>query len=409
MSSLRSRFFGRLARLLAVLCVPVAFSMAMPAVAFASFEYHYPNGDVVTVSDDMSTITGTCSCYPAALVGGTGYNSTYFGVTLPGGDFVTGYCLESFFGDPGHDMYPAPSSGTYAFTATRDSNGDYSFVIHTENAPGVAGFSSAIAGNWPRQRVYVPPRRIVIAGKFELSKQTTNRMVSRSNRMYSMDGAVFAIYANRTDAIRGRNPEYTFTISDLHSAADGSGVAGKSPTIDGLTPGKHWLKELQTPPGFEPMDPNPMEIDIQAGQLNAYVVAEHVIVVDPPKFEKNDAASHGALIAEGDSTVSGAWIEIRYYDKPLRSKEAVAAEGPATRTWYLRTGEDGAAIFDTSHFIEEASDPLFMDNGAPTIPLGTLVVSEVSAPEGYRVNDDVGILVYENADDHPTVIIDTEN
>jgi hypothetical protein len=157
------------------------------------------------------------------------------------------------------------------------------------------------------------------------------------------------------------------------------------------------------------MDPNPMEIDIQAGQLNAYVVSEHVIVVDPPKLEKNDADSHGAVVAQGDATVNGTWIEVRYYDKPLRSKEAVDAEGPATRTWYLRTGEDGAAVFDTSHFIEEVSDPMFMDNGAPTVPLGTLVVSEVRAPSGYERNENVGILVYENAGDHPTVIIDSDD
>ena len=81
----------------------------------------------------------------------------------------------------------------------------------------------------------------------------------------------------------------------------------------------------------------------------------------------------------------------------------------AVRTWYIKTDKQGYANLNSSQYIQSNSDPLYYNkSNKPTIPLGTITVQEIQAPEGYVLDNTIHTF---KITDNPSGIphVDVEN
>ena len=91
-------------------------------------------------------------------------------------------------------------------------------------------------------------------------------------------------------------------------------------------------------------------------------------------------------LPQGSASLGGAEYRLDYYDGFYKTHDEAKASGAPTRTWTLRTDDDGFAALEQSYVV--SGDALYKDtNGNPTLPLGTLVIQEVKAPEGYLLDE----------------------
>ena len=91
-------------------------------------------------------------------------------------------------------------------------------------------------------------------------------------------------------------------------------------------------------------------------------------------------------MASGNALLAGAEFTFRYYDEQYATAAEAEASGAPTRTWVFRTDEDGEIHYNRSWLI---SGELFYYGAVPTVPIGTLLIQETKAPEGYLIDPTV--------------------
>ena len=94
-------------------------------------------------------------------------------------------------------------------------------------------------------------------------------------------------------------------------------------------------------------------------------------------------------MASGDASLAGAEFTFRYYDGQYATSAEAEASGAPTRTWVFKTNEKGRIrIMDES--LKVSGDDLFYNSmGQITLPIGTLLIQETKAPEGYLIDPTV--------------------
>lgn len=94
-------------------------------------------------------------------------------------------------------------------------------------------------------------------------------------------------------------------------------------------------------------------------------------------------------MASGNASLAGAEFTFRYYDGQYATAAEAEASGTPTRTWVFKTNNRGIInLLDTSLKIS-GNDLFFAENNYPTLPLGTLLIQETKAPEGYLIDSTV--------------------
>lgn len=94
-------------------------------------------------------------------------------------------------------------------------------------------------------------------------------------------------------------------------------------------------------------------------------------------------------MASGNASLAGAEFTFRYYDGQYATAAEAEASGAPTRTWVFKTNNRGIInLLDTSLKIS-GNDLFFAENNYPTLPLGTLLIQETKAPEGYLIDPTV--------------------
>ena len=91
-------------------------------------------------------------------------------------------------------------------------------------------------------------------------------------------------------------------------------------------------------------------------------------------------------MASGNASLAGAEFTFRYYDGQYATVAEAEASGAPTRTWIFRTDEDGEIHYNRAWLI---SGELFYYGAVPTVPIGTLLIQETKAPEGYLIDPTV--------------------
>lgn len=221
-------------------------------------------------------------------------------------------------------------------------------------------------------------------GDLDLVKSSANEDITNGNDCYSIEGAVYGVYdKNGTE------------VSRITTDANGQAKAEK------LAAGNYTIKEIQAPKGYE-KDDTVYSCTVPSGGTIQVKVADNP-GNDPAAIEisKIDQET-GSLSTQGAASLEGAQFTLTHYGKyyteeQIKSGEAdkdAEANGVAKRTWVVETKEK--TFSDKSkHYITGLNDEYKVSgddfyytegNKNATLPLGTLVVEESKAPQGYNLD-----------------------
>lgn len=224
--------------------------------------------------------------------------------------------------------------------------------------------------------------------KIQLQKTSANPELTKGNSCYSLAGAEYSIYTNKSCS---KDSYFGFIRTD----ANGFGVYG-----DGLdSKGKHvgsdvtnrtyYAKETKAPKGYKLdttvytfKDSGKKTVD---GTVIYSFTCKDVPTNDPVGvvLQKQDAKT-----GQATTRLAGAEFTLKFYAGTYKT-EAELKGVPATRSWVIKTNEKGRAILDKDFLV--SGDDFYYKDGIVTLPLGTVTIQETKAPENYELNPDLYI------------------
>lgn len=222
-------------------------------------------------------------------------------------------------------------------------------------------------------------------GYLELKKVSENPSLSKSNSTYSLEGAIFGVYDKNGNR-----------VAKLQT--DENGQSQRSPL---LPVGTYTIKEEQAPVGFA--NTADKSIPIHAGSVTQSTISNipQSCLIDLT-LQKVDAETK-ASSPLGSATLGRAQFQVSYYDRYLTVPQLVQntltafmdgeeaqsnqlsipqSWGNPVRSWIFETDEEGKIHFSKDYFVE--GDDFYYDHeGSIVLPLGTVEIKEIKAPEGY--------------------------
>lgn len=229
--------------------------------------------------------------------------------------------------------------------------------------------------------------------KLQLQKSSSNTELTAGNGCYSLSGAEYGIYTDKA---------CTRKIGSITTNASGYGSYSKY--VDASA--SYYAKETKAPKGYE-LDKTVYTF-VSSGKKdsNGYAIFKAVSLSDkktePQDNPVNDPVGiilqkKNAVTGETTSQgLGGAVFSIEYYaqeiDKDYNVKPGDTAPALNSknlkRTWYIETNSNGFADFAEEYLSKEYhSDDFYYSSGIITIPIGTVVIREVKAPDGYSLSD----------------------
>lgn len=230
--------------------------------------------------------------------------------------------------------------------------------------------------------------------KLQLQKSSSNTELTAGNDCYSLNGAEYGIYTDKAACTR--------KIGSITTNASGYGSYSKY--VDSTA--SYYAKETKAPKGYE-LDKTVYTF-VSSGKKdsNGYAIFKAVRLSDkktePQDNPVNDPVGivlqkKNAVTGETTSQgLGGAVFSIEYYAQEIDKDYDVKADETAPaldsknlkRTWYIQTNSDGLTRLDEKYLSDDfLSDGLYYDGNFVTIPIGTIVIKEVKAPDGYSLSD----------------------
>ena len=221
--------------------------------------------------------------------------------------------------------------------------------------------------------------------KLQLQKLSSNTELTAGNDCYSLNGAEYGIYSDKA---------CTKKIGSITTNASGYGSYSKY--VDASA--SYYAKETKAPKGYE-LDETVYTF-VNSGKKAAdgtkiYSFSCTDEPVDDPigiVLQKKNAIT-GETTSQG---LGGAVFSVSYYAQEIDMNYDVKSGDTAPaldsknlkRTWYIQTDEDGYAELNKNYLADGYnSDEFYYNNNLITIPIGTVVIREVKAPEGYSLSD----------------------
>lgn len=231
--------------------------------------------------------------------------------------------------------------------------------------------------------------------KLQLQKSSSNTELTAGNDCYSLNGAEYGIYSDKA---------CTKKIGSITTNASGYGSYSKY--VDASA--SYYAKETKAPKGYE-LDKTVYTF-VSSGKKdsNGYAIFKAVRLSDkktePQDNPVNDPVGivlqkKNAITGETTSQgLGGAVFSVSYYaqeiDKDYNVKPGYTAPALDSknlqRIWYIQTDEDGYTELNQNYLAEGfiSDDFYFATNtGNPALPVGTVVIKEEKAPEGYSLSD----------------------
>lgn len=231
--------------------------------------------------------------------------------------------------------------------------------------------------------------------KLQLQKSSSNTELTAGNGCYSLSGTEYGIYTDKA---------CTRKIGSITTNASGYGSYSKY--VDASA--SYYAKETKAPKGYE-LDKTVYTF-VSSGKKdsNGYAIFKAVRLSDkktePQDNPVNDPV--GILLQKknaitGETTsqgLGGAVFSIEYYaqeiDKDYNVKPGDTAPAldskSLKRTWYIETNSNGYCDLNKRFLAEgyNSDDFYFWENNPePIVPIGTVVIREEKAPEGYSLSD----------------------
>lgn len=293
-------------------------------------------------------------------------------------DNVGGETLTLLPGDYTVTEIKAPSDGSY-----RISHESVSAVVNYDSNTEVKN-SDCIGTAWVK-----------------ITKESSNPDMTEGNGCYSLEGAEYTIY--KEDGV---------TVADYITEKDDSGkiismakaenlvtnADGELPVLE-LPFGTYYVKETKASKGYrldtcsEGTISKMHGVTLEEPDKTYPVTCTEVPVDDPINIvlvKWDEETNRGSAL--GGASLENALFEVKYYDGYYTSVKQLPQE--ATRTWVIATkyNENNgsySATLDVEH--KTLGDELY-NNNRVSIPLGTVTVKEIQAPEGYKLLTEGGAL-----------------
>ena len=251
--------------------------------------------------------------------------------------------------------------------------------------------------------------------KLQLQKSSSNTELTAGNDCYSLNGAEYGIYTNKA---------CTKKIGSITTNASGYGSYSKY--VDASA--SYYAKETKAPKGYE-LDKTVYTF-VSSGKKdsNGYAIFKAVSLSDKKTEPKDNPVNDpvGIVLQKknavtGETTsqgLDGAVFSIEYYAQEIDKDYDVKADETAPaldsknlkRTWYIQTDEDGKALLASKYLADGyKSDEFYYtsaENPNPAVPIGTVVIREVKAPDGYSLSN---VVFYRNLSDSVIAIMKDTN
>ena len=225
--------------------------------------------------------------------------------------------------------------------------------------------------------------------KLQLHKSSSNKELTAGNGCYSLSGAEYGIYTDKA---------CTKKIGSITTNASGYGSYSKY--VDASA--SYYAKETKAPKGYELDETVYTFVNSGKKAADGTKIYSFSCTDDPVNdpvgiiLQKKNAVT-GETTSQG---LGGAVFSIEYYaqeidkDYDVKTNETAPALDSKNlkRTWYIQTDEDGYCDLNKKYLTSEYnSDDFFTTiiSGIEliTIPIGTIVIKEVKAPDGYSLSN----------------------
>lgn len=201
-------------------------------------------------------------------------------------------------------------------------------------------------------------------GSLEIMKSSARSEITADNQLYSLEGAEYTVCKSGTSE----------AVCVIRTDKKGYGKA------ENLPEGSYDIKETKAPKGYV-LDTKLRQITVNAGQTVTYECQD-----EPEKtkveilIRKQDAETEKGQ-AQAGLSLAGAEFHVAFFDSIFDNQNEIGVKVPL-RSWKLKSDADGVVRMDEAHRI--SGDPFFENN---ELPLGTITVWEMHAPEGYLVDN----------------------
>ena len=251
-------------------------------------------------------------------------------------------------------------------------------------------------------------------GYIDLQKKSANESITNGNSCYSLEGAVYGIYGDKSC----NNKVMQITTNRNGYATTKGAKEGDVSIEDRITLSTYYIKEITAPKGFA-LDNSVYTVtfDYKDGDKKHRYVNEKGEGTQPVEWQTKEKSvvydtpqsdPIGLLLGKADNetsnnsplagaTLEGAEFRVTYYDvEGYDNKNCVdstqineiSAKAKSSRSWVFTTDEDGFIYLDDKWKI--SSETLFKNSTAyPCMPIGTVVIEEINPPQGY-LNSNAG-------------------
>lgn len=341
-------------------------------------------------ADVDQTLSGTCwigatwSWHPAQFAL-SNFSGKLAGVS------ATGYCA---------DRSAAPASNVQAtYSATLKSvnveTGEVVYDLYITPPDATNGKDRNQYGLIGYQHISAQVTLIKnFGGWVEINKSSSNPAISDGNDCYDLAGAEYAVYNSSNQA-----------VAKLTTDENGYAKSGLLPS------GEYTVKELKAPKGYA-LDEEGHQVRITSGQTTTSNLVDKP-QSDPVgallgKYDGEKTYTGEGNLPLGSAKLYGAQYSIEYYDGYYNTEAEAQASGNPTRKWILQTDEDGHVNLryaDQSFDVHDADGNVIATlpykvsgddfyraaNGAISLPLGTAIIKEIKAPQGYNLPQPFGM------------------
>lgn len=341
-------------------------------------------------ADVDQTLSGTCwigatwSWHPAQFAL-SNFSGKLAGVS------ATGYCA---------DRSAAPASNVQAtYSATLKSvnveTGEVVYDLYITPPDATNGEDRNQYGLIGYQHISAQVTLIKnFGGWIEVNKSSSNPAISDNNDCYDLEGAEYAVFNQSNQA-----------VAKLTTNANGYAKSELLPS------GEYTVKELKAPKGYA-LDEEGHQVRITSGQTTTSNLVDKP-QSDPVgallgKYDGEKTYTGEGNLPLGSAKLYGAQYSIEYYDGYYNTEAEAQASGNPTRKWILQTDEDGYVNLryaDQSFDVHDADGNVIATlpykvsgddfyraaNGAISLPLGTAIIKEIKAPQGYNLPQPFGM------------------
>ena len=241
--------------------------------------------------------------------------------------------------------------------------------------------------------------------KLKFKKESSNPDLTTDNDCYSLDGGMFAVFANKKSAYdyladnSVKNNIVRYFITDSNGDCKAISKDGNSWDYNANSDlykiaysDSYYAVEMAAPKGFKKYN-RPVQMAIN-GTNGGFAVLSATISDTPLndpigiKVQKKDAVT-------GQTTnMAGAEFTVKYYSGYYYSESELVGKSPE-RKWVLKTNQNGYTdLIEKNRADSDYGEPFYVtsaENPNPAMPLGTVTIQETKAPTGYKINPELFI------------------